>query len=175
MSAQAGAGRPPALVAIVGKSGSGKTTFIERLLPELIALGLSVGTIKHHAHNVDIDHQGKDSWRHGRAGARAYVVASPSQLAYVTRLDEEMPLAVIARRFFLGFDLVVAEGYKGSAPHRVELFRTAAGHERLLCDPGEAMALITDAPVEYAHRFALDDARGVASFVAARLDELRDY
>ena len=76
---------PPALVAIVGKSDSGKTTFIERLLPELIALGLRVGTVKHDAHTADIDHEGKDSWRHGRAGAAAYVVSSPSQLAYVAK------------------------------------------------------------------------------------------
>lgn len=173
---QAGdAAGPPALVAIVGKSDSGKTTFIERLLPELIALGLRVGTVKHHAHAAEIDHEGKDSWRHGRAGASAYVVSSPRQLAYVARTEEEIPLATIARRFFDGFDLVVAEGYKASAPHRVELFRVAAGHESPLCGPGEAMALITDAPLEHAQRFALDDARGVARFLAARLDTLREY
>jgi molybdopterin-guanine dinucleotide biosynthesis protein B len=166
---------PPALVAIVGKSDSGKTTFIEKLLPELIALGLRVGTVKHHGHSTDIDHEGKDSWRHGRAGAAAYVVSSPSQLAYVAKTDAEVPLAAIARRFFDGFDLVVAEGYKASAPHRVELFRAAAGHASPLCGPGEAMALITDAPLRHEHRFALDDARGVARFLAARLDKLRDY
>lgn len=166
---------PPALVAIIGKSDSGKTTFIEQLLPELIALGLRVGTVKHHAHAADIDHEGKDSWRHGRAGASAYVVSSPSQLAYVARTDEEVPLATIARRFFEGFDLVVAEGYKAAGAHRVELFRVAAGHESPLCGPGEAMALITDAPLEHEHRFALDDARGVARFLAARLDTLRAY
>ena len=165
----------PALVAIVGTSDSGKTTFLEKLLPELIALGLRVGTVKHHAHAAEIDHEGKDSWRHGRAGAAAYVVSSPSQLAYVARTDEEVPLATIARRFFEGFDLIVAEGYKGAAPHRVELFRVAAGHESPLCGPGEAMALITDAPLEHEHRFALDEARGVARFLAARLDTLREY
>ena len=166
---------PPALVAIVGKSDSGKTTFIELLLPELIALGLRVGTVKHHSHAADIDHEGKDSWRHGRAGADAYVVSSPSQLAYVARTDEEVPLATIARRYFEGFDLVVAEGYKASAPHRVELYRVAAGHAVPLCGPGEAMALVTDAPLEHEYRFALGDARGVARFLAARLDTLREY
>ena len=166
---------PPALVAIVGKSDSGKTTFIERLLPELIALGLRVGTVKHHGHATDIDHEGKDSWRHGRAGAAAYVVSSPSQLAYVAKTDGDVPLTTIARRFFQGFDLVVAEGYKASAPYRVELFRAGAGHTSPLCGPGEAMALITDAPLEHEHRFALDDGRGVAHFLAARLDALREY
>lgn len=167
--------RPPALVAIVGKSDSGKTTLIERLVPELVALGLRVGTVKHDAHGFDIDHPGKDSWRHGRAGAEAYAVASPDKLAFVTRLPQELPPGDIARRFFAGFDIVVAEGYKRTAPHRVELFRIAAGHTEPLCAPGEAMALVTDSDVEHEHRFGLEDARGLAQFLAARLETLRRY
>ncbi len=180
--AEAGAARPaeagaaaPALVAVVAKSDSGKTTFIEKLIPELRALGLRVGTVKHDAHSFDIDHPGKDSWRHGQAGADAYVVSSPRKLAFVARLGEEVPLAEIARRFFAGFDLVVAEGYKRTAPHMVELFRAGAGHTTPLCAPGEAMALITDTPLEHEHRFGLDDAAGVARFLAARLETLRSY
>jgi molybdopterin-guanine dinucleotide biosynthesis protein B/molybdopterin-guanine dinucleotide biosynthesis protein len=167
--------RHPALVAVVGKSDSGKTTLIERLVPELVALGLRVGTVKHDAHGFDIDHPGKDSWRHGQAGAEAYAVASPDKLAFVTRLAEELPLTDVVRRFFAGFDIVVAEGYKRTAPHRVELFRLAAGHAEPLCAPGEALALVTDADLAHAHRFGLDDARGLARFLAARLDTLRQY
>jgi len=166
---------PPAIVAIVGKSDSGKTTLIEKLIPELLGIGLRVGTVKHRSHGFDIDHPGKDSWRHGQAGAQAYVVASPDRLAFVTKLDDELPLTTIARRFFGGFDLVVVEGYKYAAPHRVELFRLAAGHATPLCGPGESLAVITDAPIEHEHRFALDDARGLARFLAARLDMLRQY
>jgi molybdopterin-guanine dinucleotide biosynthesis protein B len=166
---------PPALVAIVGKSDSGKTTLIEKLIPELLGIGLRVGAVKHRSHGFDIDHPGKDSWRHGQAGAQAYAVASPDRLAFVTKLDEELPLTTIARRFFGGFDLVVAEGYKYAAPHRVELFRLAAGHTTPLCGPGESLAVITDAPIEHEHLFALDDARGLAQFLAARLDTLRQY
>ena len=59
----------PALVAIVGKSDSGKTTLIEKVVPQLVKLGLRVGTVKHDAHSFEIDHPGKDSWRHGQAGA----------------------------------------------------------------------------------------------------------
>ena len=86
-------------------------------------LGLRVGTVKHDAHSFEIDHPGKDSWRHGQAGAEAYVIASPERLAFITRLDGELPTTEIVRRYFDGFDLVVAEGYKRTAPHRVELFR----------------------------------------------------
>jgi molybdopterin-guanine dinucleotide biosynthesis protein len=136
----------PALVAIVAKSNTGKTTFIEKLIPELLKLGLRVGTVKHDAHSFEIDHPGKDSWRHGQAGAHAYVVASKEKLAYITRLDGEIALADIARRYFADFDLVVAEGYKRSAPHCVEIFRLGSSHTEPLCGPGEAMALVTAAP-----------------------------
>ena len=170
-----GASAPPALVAIVGKSDSGKTTLVEKLVPELLALGLRVGTVKHDAHGFEIDHPGKDSWRHGQAGAEAYAIASPDRLAYVARLDAELPLATLARRFFAGFDILVAEGYKRTAPHRVELFRVAAGHAEPLCAPGEALALVTDAALEHPHRLALDDAAGLARFLASRLDRLRRY
>ena len=165
----------PALVAIVGKSDAGKTTLIEKLVPELVKLGLRVGTVKHDAHSFEIDHPGKDSWRHGQAGAEAYVVASPERLAFVTKLPGELPLRAIALRFYAGFDLVVAEGYKASAPHRVELFRTGAGHAEPLCAPGEALALVTDAPLPHAHRFGLEDGAALARFLAARLDRLRAY
>jgi molybdopterin-guanine dinucleotide biosynthesis protein B/molybdopterin-guanine dinucleotide biosynthesis protein len=169
------AGAQPALVAIVGKSDSGKTTLIERVVPELVRLGLRVGTVKHDAHSFEIDHPGKDSWRHGQAGAHAYAIASPERLAFITKLDGEMPLGDIARRFFAGFDLVVAEGYKRTAPHRVELFRVGAGHAEPLCGPGEAMAFVTDSMLPHGHTFGLDDGAGLARFLAVRLDTLREY
>jgi len=170
-----GAAAQPALVAVVGKSDAGKTTLIEKVVPELVKLGLRVGTVKHDAHTFEIDHPGKDSWRHGQAGARAYAIASPERLAFITKLDGEMPLADIARRYFAGFDLVLAEGYKRTAPHRVELFRVGAGHADPLCDPGEAMALVTDAELHHEHRFGLEDGAGLARFLAVRLDSLREY
>jgi molybdopterin-guanine dinucleotide biosynthesis protein B/molybdopterin-guanine dinucleotide biosynthesis protein len=165
----------PALVAVVAKSDSGKTTFIEKLLPELIKLGLRVGTVKHDAHSFEIDHPGKDSWRHGHAGAEAYVVSSPQRLAFITTVAREISLTEIARRFFAGFDLVVAEGYKRTAPHMIEVFRRGAGHAEPLCAAGESLALVTDTDLPHEHRFTLDDAAGVARFIAARLDTLRRY
>jgi molybdopterin-guanine dinucleotide biosynthesis protein B len=165
----------PALVAIVGKSDSGKTTLIEKVVPELVKLGLRVGTVKHDAHTFEIDHPGKDSWRHGQAGARAYAIASPERLAFITKLDGELQLADIVRTYFTGFDLVVAEGYKNTAPYRVELFRLGAGHSEPLCAPGEAIALVTDADLTHEHLFGLEDGAGLAAFLAARLDTLRIY
>jgi len=165
----------PALVAIVGKSDSGKTTLVEKVVPELIKLGLRVGTVKHDAHSFEIDHPGKDSWRHGQAGAEAYVIASPERLAFIQKLSVELELVEIVERFYQGFDIVVAEGYKRSAPHRVELFRVGAGHAEPLCAPGEAIALVTDAGLEHEHKFGLEDSAALAAFLASRLDALRQY
>lgn len=165
----------PALVAVVGMSDSGKTSVVERLVPELQALGLSVGSIKHDAHDFEIDHPGTDSYRHGAAGVSSYVIASPRKLAYVARLEQELPLTDIVQRFFLGLDIVVAEGYKREAPHKVEVFRAAAGHAQPLFGPDESLALVTDTDAPHVHRFALDDAAGLAGFLVRRLDSLRDY
>ena len=63
------------------------------------------------------------------------MIASPERLAFITRLDGELPLSEIVARYYGGFDIVVAEGYKRSAPHRVELFRLGAGHAEPLCAP----------------------------------------
>ena len=165
----------PALVAVVGKSDSGKTTLVERLLPELLRLGMRVASVKHDAHGFDIDHPGKDSYRHGAAGAVAYVVSSPKRVAYVGTVEQELTLTGIVERFFSDMELVVAEGYKRSAPNRVEIFRSAAGHADPLCRPDESLALVTDAALEHPHRFALDDGAGLATFIARRLDSLREY
>ena len=67
------------IVSIVGRSNTGKTTLIEKLIPELRRRGYRVATIKHNIHGFDIDHEGKDSWRHKKAGARLTVIASPQQ------------------------------------------------------------------------------------------------
>jgi molybdopterin-guanine dinucleotide biosynthesis protein B len=159
----------PAIVGIVGRSGSGKTTLIERLMPELTGRGLRVATVKRTA-GFDIDTPGKDSWRHSRAGADAYAVASASQLAFVASLGArpEPKLRDIVARFFADIDLVLCEGYRREAPEAIEVFRLAAGYDHPVCAPGEALALVTDALIAHDHRYALDDAGGLARFIIER-------
>jgi len=158
----------PAVLAVVGRPDNGKTTLIERLIPELTARGLRVGAVKRVA-KLEIDYPGKDSWRHAQAGADAYAVGSPGQVAFVERQTGEATLEDIVSRYFDGFDVVVCEGYRREAPDVVEIFRSGAGYESMVCEPGEPIALVTDADLAHPHRFGLDDTGALASFLVERL------
>ncbi len=161
-------GGRPAVLGVVGHPDSGKTTLIERLIPELVRLGLKVATVKSVA-RFDIDTPGKDSWRHGQAGAEAYAVASASKLAFVTSLRAEMALVQLVERYFSEYDIVLCEGYRREAPHVVEVFRAASEHAETQVPRGELLALVTDTDLPHRHRFALDDAAGLAAFLIGEL------
>lgn len=154
----------PPIVAVVGKSDAGKTTFLEKLIKELKRRKIKVGTIKHDVHGFDIDKPGKDTWRHAQAGADAVVISSPAKVAVIKKLEEEMSLDHVAE-FINDMDIILTEGYKRSGKPKIEINRTAHCTE-LLCAPGELIALVSDAewnigvPV-----FHLDDASGVADLL----------
>ncbi len=166
-------GVQPALVAIAGGSHSAVTALVEKLSPELVKLGLRVGTIARRAHGLEIGRHGDDLWRDGREEGSA--AAAPERPAFAAGQDGEAPLADIARRSLGDVDLVVAEGFGRTAPHRIEIVGDAAGNDASLGAPFEALALVSDTRVRHAHRFTHGDAAGLARFIAARLDTLRAY
>jgi molybdopterin-guanine dinucleotide biosynthesis protein B len=153
----------PPVVCVVGKSGAGKTTFLEKLIRELKSRGLRVGTVKHHHGDFEIDRPGKDSWRHARAGADAVCVAGPRRAALVRRLAEELSLAEIVP--LLGdVDIVLAEGYKREDRPQIEVLPSSgaepvARKEKLICTVGGSPEK-TGVPC-----FDPEDARGVADFL----------
>ena len=132
------------VVSIVGKSDSGKTTLVEGLIRELTAHGWRVASVKHHVHEVDVDQPGKDSWRHGRAGAVVTMISSPTQFVSVRKVDRERSIEELVEAAG-DVDILVTEGFKRAGDVRIEVARRARSDE-LITGPGEAFAVVTDMP-----------------------------
>lgn len=110
------------------KSNVGKTTLIEGLIKELKLRGRSVATIKHDAHDFDIDKEGKDTWRHRKAGAEAVLISSKSKMAMIKKLQEEISLEDLID-IVKDYDFVIVEGYKRSHYKKIEVFRSEVSTE----------------------------------------------
>ena len=161
----------PPVVAFVGWSDTGKTTFIEKLIPVLVKSGLRVGTVKHHKRGFEMDRAGKDSWRHKQAGAAATLVSSPVRIGMVQDVDHDYTLDELLP-FFRNVDLVLAEGYKHEAEKKIEVFRPLSAESQPLCanDP-HLIALVSELPLDLGvPRFGLEDAGAVAQFLTAFFD-----
>jgi molybdopterin-guanine dinucleotide biosynthesis protein B len=152
------------IVSLVGKSGVGKTTALERIIGELKRRGYRVGTVKHDTHGFEVDRPGKDSWRHAQAGSDVVVVSGPRKLALIRQLTEEVPLNEIAT-LMPDVDIVITEGYKRGDKPKIEVTRAERGRE-LLCQADELIAIMTDYSVDMpVPQFALDDADGVVDLL----------
>lgn len=154
------------IIFIVGKSGSGKTTLLEKLLSEFKKRGYRVGTVKHHLHEFDIDQEGKDSWRHARAGADTVVISSPSKLALIKNTDVEISPEEMQARFFTDVDLILAEGYKTQAQAKIEVFRSAV-HDKPVCtEDDQLLAIVSDCELQLGvPGFGLEDIIPLVDFL----------
>ena len=155
------------IISVVGKSGVGKTTLLEKLIAELKRRGYRVATVKHDVHGFEIDQPGKDSWRLAQAGSDSVVIASPRKLALIKRLDREMALNEIAV-FLTDIDIILAEGYKrGNAP-KIEVSRREKGRE-LVCTADELVAIVSDQPFDLdVPQFDLNDTMGIVDWLEGR-------
>ena len=158
----------PVVISIVSKKSGGKTTLIEKLIPELGARNYRVGTVKHDTHGFEIDHEGKDTWRHKQAGARTVVISSPWKLSLIKDVDREASLEEIIENYFGDMDLVLTEGYKKAAKPKIEVFRSGA-HRQPLHVKGESNSLIavmSDVPVDLGvPNFHIDDVTALTDFI----------
>ena len=115
---------PSPAIAVVGRHNSGKTTLVVKLIDEMTRRGCDVGSIKHHSHgDFDIDHKGKDSYRHREAGASEVVIASPNKIARTKTLDHELECSEILQTM-PGHDIVIVEGYRKSGLPTIEIMRS---------------------------------------------------
>ncbi|MGD9047079.1 MAG: molybdopterin-guanine dinucleotide biosynthesis protein B [Anaerolineae bacterium] len=158
-----GNGRVP-VISIVGKSGVGKTTALERVIREIKRRGYKVGTVKHDTHGFDVDRPGKDSWRHAKAGSDAVVISGPRKMALIRQLESEIPLDDIVP--LMGdLDLIITEGYKKGDKPKIEITRRERG-TKLLCRSDELIGIMADYLVDMpVPQFALEDAAGVVDLL----------
>jgi molybdopterin-guanine dinucleotide biosynthesis protein B len=161
--------KAPPIVSVVGKSGVGKTVFLEKLIAELKGRGFRIGTVKHDTHGFEIDQPGKDSWRHAQAGSDTVVLSSPWRVAVIKRLEEEMGLDEIAQAYLPDVDLILAEGYKSAHKMKIEVSREQRG-QQLISPVEELIAVVTDQTFDVSvPHFAMDDVTGVADLLTQRL------
>lgn len=153
---------PPPTVCVIGKKKSGKTTTTVALAAELTRRGHRVMTVKH-GHTFDLDHEGRDSWRHvHEGGAHRVVLASPDGFAVIGEWPggELAGAAELAARYLADADVVVVEGFKREALPKIEVFRRAAHDEPIYgvedLDRADWLAIATDVPDFEAHVPVLD-------------------
>ena len=158
---------PPA-VCFVGRSGSGKTTVIERLVQELRRRGRRVGVLKHHFHASLVDQEGKDTWRYEVVGASPVTIVSAVQTAVFFQTEKETPMDVVLAQHYRDVDIVLVEGYRWTDKPKIEVHRSARSDE-LLCAPDEIIALVSDKAWDVdVPRFDLDDIPAIADFLEER-------
>lgn len=161
------------IVCVVGASDSGKTTFLEQLIPELASRGYRLGTIKHDSHGFEMDREGKDTWRHRRAGAATIAISSPTQVATIRGTAAEMELSEVVSRYFWAEDLVLAEGFKRSHFPKIEVFRKAIEPEPICVAGDNLLAFVTDDSFETdVPVYGFESVTGVADLIESRF--LRD-
>ena len=158
------------IVSIVGKSDSGKTTLIEKLLPELVLRGYRVATVKHDIHGFEVDREGKDSWRHKKAGAHTSVISSPNKVALIRDVEKDLTLAEIRGRLIQDVDLILSEGFKKNNQPKIEVSRQEMSRELLCTKEDNLLAIATNHPVERGVPcFDLNDAKGLVDFLEEKI------
>jgi molybdopterin-guanine dinucleotide biosynthesis protein B len=156
----------PPVLSIVGKSDSGKTTLIEKLIPELKRRGYRIGVVKHAHHGFDMDRKGKDSYRHRKAGADTVMIASPGQVAMVKDVPNESLKDLLP--FFEDVDLLITEGFKRDRASKIEVYRSRA-HQQPACLADETLvAMVTDTSFDVnVPQFDPDDIEAAIEFIEA--------
>jgi molybdopterin-guanine dinucleotide biosynthesis protein B len=152
---------------ITGWSGSGKTTLIEQIVPRFVKKGVVVSLIKHAHHSFDVDHPGKDSYRHRHAGCTEVLVSSPNRWVVMHELrGAPEPTLDEQLRRMSPCDLLLIEGYKRYPMPKLEVWRSENGKPFLHPEDDHIVAVATDVPREgRLPRFDLDDHDGIADFV----------
>jgi molybdopterin-guanine dinucleotide biosynthesis protein MobB len=154
----------PPIVSIIGRSKSGKTTLIEKLIVELKSRGYHVATAKHTHRDMTSPESDKDSDRHLKAGSEASLIIDPHGLMMIKLLQKELTLTQIAQIIGEDYDLILTEGYKQDDAPKIEVHRKENAPP--LTDVKKLFAVATDEPLDTKVRqFALDDVKNIADLL----------
>jgi molybdopterin-guanine dinucleotide biosynthesis protein B len=118
------------------------------MIPELRRRGYRVATIKHNVHGFDIDHEGKDSWRHKKAGAQVTVIASPHRVAVIEDVDRDYELSELRECFIRDVDIILSEGFKKNPHPKIEVVRSGLKHPPLCRREDNLIAIMSDLQVD---------------------------
>ena len=157
---------------VTGWKNSGKTGLMERLITEFTARGLTVSSIKHAHHSFDIDHPGRDSYRHRDAGARQVLLASRNRWALMHELrdEDERSLGDLLKQLS-PVDLVLIEGYKRDRHPKIEAHRKETGQPLIAPEDETIVAVASDKSVSVDRPVLdLNDTAAIANFIAQHLE-----
>lgn len=159
------------LYGVVGWKNAGKTGLMERLVTEITGRGYSVSTVKHAHHRFDVDHPGKDSYRHRVAGATEVLLASRNRFALMHELrDAEEPSLADLLTKLAPVDLVLIEGYKRDTHPKVEAHRAETGNPLIAPNDPTVRAVASDTPIALDRPvFDLNDTGAIADFILAEV------
>ena len=158
---------------VTGWKNSGKTGLIERLVGEFISRGLSVSTVKHAHHTFDVDHPGRDSYRHRAAGAKEVLLVSKNRWAIMHELrDEDEPELSEILKKVEKVDLVIIEGFKRDRHPKIEAFREETGTSAIARKDESIVAVAADTPLTDLKIpvFDLNNTSEIADFISGFLD-----
>ena len=156
----------PPIISIVGRSNSGKTTLIEKLVAELKSRGYRVATVKHTHGKIAANESDKDSARHLTAGSDAALVTSPGRLEMVKTFTLEPTLEQVAQIIGEDYDLILTEGFKEDDAPKIEVHRKE--NALPLEDVGKIFAIATNEPLDTkARQFTLEDVKPIADLIEA--------
>jgi molybdopterin-guanine dinucleotide biosynthesis adapter protein len=166
---------PMRIIGLAGWSGSGKTTLLAKIIPRLVARGLTVSTVKHAHHGFDVDTPGKDSHTHRMAGATEVLVASGKRWALMHELREAPEPSIYD---LLGkmspVDLVLIEGFKSAHHTRIEVYRKDTGKLPFHQENPHVVGIVSDTPFPNAGRpvVDIDDIEGVVELILSKAERL---
>ena len=164
----------PPIVAFAAPSGTGKTTYLERLIAELASRGVRVAAVKHDAHAFQVDRPGKDTHRLRASGASRVAIVNDRELAVYGDVEAELTLSQLVERYLGRPDLVLVEGFRSEAVSRIVVARPDAPREPYSADDERVIAVVGDHPDPAGRpRFPLDDPVPLAEFLMERFELVR--